>query len=107
LRITYLNHHTISLLKARGEGRRLRNEEFYDLYSSPNIIRVIAERKMIRAEQVASIGRGEVLTEFWWETLRGRNHLEDPGVHVKIILKCIFKEDRGIGWIDLAQERDR
>jgi len=58
-------------------------------------------------EQVARIGRGEVHTEFGWENLRERNHLEDPGVHVKIILKCIFKEDRGIEWIDLAQERDR
>jgi hypothetical protein len=33
--------------------------------------------------------------------------LEDPGVHGKKILKCIFKEDRGIDWIDLAQERYR
>jgi len=55
----------------------------------------------------ASIGRGEVHTEFWCESLRGRNHLEDSGVQVKIILKCIFKEDRGIDWIDLAQERNR
>jgi len=62
---------------------------------------------MIWAEQVASTGRGEVHTEFWCEKLRGSNHLEDPGVHVKIILKCIFKGDRGRDWIDLAQERDR
>ena len=29
-----------------GEGRRLHNEELNDLYSSPNIIRVIKLRKM-------------------------------------------------------------
>jgi len=39
---TYLNHHTISSLKATVECRRLRNAELYDLYSSPNISRVIA-----------------------------------------------------------------
>jgi hypothetical protein len=38
----------------------------------------------------------------------GRNHLEDPGVDERIILKWIFERlDGGIGWIDLAQDRDR
>jgi hypothetical protein len=39
----------------------------------------------------------------------GRNHLEDPGVDGRIILKWIF-ERLGVGgvyWIDLAQDRDR
>jgi hypothetical protein len=37
-----------------GEWRRLHNEERYDLYSSPNIIRVI--KSMRWAEHVACIG---------------------------------------------------
>ena len=32
----------------------------------------------------------------------------DPGVDERIILKCIFmKEDVGVDWIELAQDKDR
>jgi hypothetical protein len=38
----------------------------------------------------------------------GKNHLEDPGVDERIILKWIFERFEGdIDWIDLAQDRDR
>jgi hypothetical protein len=32
---------------------------------------------------------GEVHTGFWWGNLRVRDHLEDPGVDQRIILKWI------------------
>jgi hypothetical protein len=42
--------------EATGEWRRLHNEGLNDLYSSPNIIRVIKSRRMIWAGHVALMG---------------------------------------------------
>ena len=38
----------------------------------------------------------------------GKNHFEDPGICGRIILKWISKKlDGGMGWIDLAEDRNR
>jgi len=54
-------------------------------------------------------GRQEVYTGFWWESLRERDHLEDPGVDGRMKIKMDPQEvgSGGIDWIDLAQNRDR
>jgi hypothetical protein len=53
-------------------------------------------------------GRGEVCTGFWWGNLRERDHLEDPGIDGRIILRWIFRKwDGDMDWIDLAQNRER
>jgi len=71
--------------EVRREWRILHNEELLDLYSSPNIIRVIKSRRMGWAEYAAAWVRAEVYTGFWWGNLRETRHLENPLVDGRII----------------------
>jgi hypothetical protein len=41
-------------------------------------------------------GKREVYTGFWWGDLRERDHLGDPGIDGRIILKSIF--EKWDGW---------
>ena len=72
-----------------GEWRKLHNEELNYLYCSPNIMRVIKSR-MRGAGHVARMG--EAYTGFWLGNLRERDHLGDPGVDGRIILRWIFRK---------------
>jgi hypothetical protein len=75
-----------------GEWRKLLNEEFHQLYYSPNIVRVIKSRRMGWAGHVAGMGRGEACKGFWWWNLSERDHWGDPGVDGSMILRWIFKK---------------
>jgi len=55
--------------------RKLHNEELNDLYSSPNMVRVMKSRKMRWAGHVTRMEGGEAYTGFWCGYLRGRDHL--------------------------------
>ena len=44
--------------EVRGKGRKLHSEELSDLYSLPNIVRVVKSRRMRWAGHVARMGEG-------------------------------------------------
>jgi len=46
-------------------------------------------------------GAGEVCTGFWWGNLKEGEHLEDPGLDERIIIKWIFKNEVG-AWTALS-----
>ena len=73
--------------KVTGEWRKLHNEELTDLYSSPNIGRVIKSRRMRWAELVERMGGGEAYTLFWCRNLKVRDYLGDPDVDGRMILR--------------------
>jgi hypothetical protein len=51
-----------------GEWRQLQNEELHNLYSSPNIIRLLKSMRMSWAWHEACMGRRGMHTGFWWES---------------------------------------
>jgi len=61
-------------------------------------VRVIKLRRMIWVGHVAHMGRGEAYTGFWWGNLRARDHLGDPGVDGRIMLRWIFRKWDVVVW---------
>ena len=45
-----------------------------------------------------SMGRGEAYTGVWWGNLRERDHLRDPGIDGRIILRWIFRTLDVVAW---------
>ena len=91
-----------------GEWRRFHNEELNDLYSSPNIARVIKWRRMRWAGHVARMGEERGLYKVLVGKPEGRRLLGRPRrrwVDIRMDLQEV-----GCGYMDrigLAQDRDR
>jgi len=92
-----------------GNWRRLHNEELNHLYCSPNIMRVIKSRRMIRAGYVACMGEERwVYRVLVWKP-EGRRPL---GRSRRRWVDNIRMELQEVGcgymdWIGLAEDRDR
>jgi len=92
-----------------GEWKRLHNEEINDLYSSPNIVRVIKSRRMRWAGHVARIGEERGVYRVLVGKPEGKRPLGRPRRRrVDNIRTDLQKVVCGyVDWIGLAQDRDR
>ena len=79
-----------------GEWRKLHNEELRDLYSLPNILRVVKSRIMRWARHVARMGEGRDVHRFLVGNLRERGHWGDLDVDGRILLRWIFGKWKGV-----------
>jgi hypothetical protein len=74
-----------------GDWRKLHNEELHNLYSSPNIIRMIKSRRMRRARHAARIGKTRNAYRILIGKPEGKRQLGRPSVGGCTILKWIFE----------------
>jgi len=92
-----------------GEWRRLPNEELNDLYSSPNIVRVIKWRRMRWAGHVVHMGEERGVYRVLVGKLEGKRPLGRPRCRRVDNIRMDLQEV-GCGYMDsigLAQDRDR
>ena len=91
-----------------GEWRSLHNEDVNDLYSSPNIVRVIKSRRMRWAGHVARMGDEKSVYRILVEKPGGKRSLGIPRRRWVNSIRMDLQEV-GCGymdWIGLAQDRD-
>jgi hypothetical protein len=60
--------------KVTGSLRKMHNEDLHNLYSSPNIIRMIKSRRMRWAGRLVQIGRREMHVGYWRESHKEEDH---------------------------------
>jgi hypothetical protein len=73
-----------------GDWRRLHNEKIYKLYESPNILRVIKQRRMKWEGHVTRIGQMRNAHKILVGKSEEKNNSEDLGTDRKIILEWIL-----------------
>jgi hypothetical protein len=91
-----------------GECRKLLNEELNDPYSSPNIFRVIKSRRMRWAGHVARMGKRRGVYRVLMRKPERKRSLRRLRRRWDDNIKIYLQEVRcgGMGWIELAEDRD-
>ena len=95
--------------EVKGEWRKLHIKELNDLYSSPNIVRMIKSRRMRWASHVACMGLGRGVYKILVGKSEEKRPLGRPGRRWEDNINMDFQE-MGCGdmdWIELAQDRGR
>ena len=98
----------LMLLKLTSEWRKLHNEELRDIYSLPNIVRVVKSRRTQWAGNVARVGEGRGVNRVLVGKPEGKRSLGRPRCGWEDNIKIDLQEVQGAEvWMVLAQDRDR
>jgi len=91
------------------EWRKLHNEELNDLYSLPNIVRVVKSRRMRWAGHVARMGEDRGVHRVSVGKPEGKRPLGRPRRRWEDNIKMGLQEVGGVrgDWMELARNRDR
>jgi len=91
------------------EWRKLHHEELNDLYSSPNIVRVIKSRRMRWAGHMARVCERRGVYRIFVGKPEGKRPLGRPRRSWEDNIKMDLQEVGcgGMDWIELAQDWDR
>jgi len=88
--------------------RKLHNEELMDLYSLPNIVRVVKSRRMRWVGHVGPMGEGRGVHRVLVGKPEGKRSLGRPRRRWEDNIKMDLQEVGGGGdWMELTQDRDR
>ena len=105
----YIKYFVCSSNGTTREWRKLHNEERNDLYSSPNIVRVVKPRRIRWTGHVAPKGEKRVVDRVLVGKPEGKRTLGRPRCRWEDNIKMDLQE-MGCGdmeWIELAHFRDR
>ena len=91
-----------------GEWRKLHNEELNDLYSLPNIVRVVTSRRMRWAGHVTRMGEDRGVHRVLVGNPEEKRPLGRPRRRWEDNIKMDLQEVAGSrgNWMELAQDRD-
>ena len=94
--LTYLQHVPVHLV--HHQGLRMISIEESKVYRHNCTPLYILRQNLKKKNDIWWVcGMGEAHTGFWWGKVRGRDHLEDLGLNMRIILKLICGRGSSVG----------